>query len=494
VPPGRVHAIVRHPEYVEAISETVTIKSGGEASVHVVLRQGGMLEGRVIEEDRTPVAGARIELAATRGSLERVTYTADDGTFAFAAVPDQVLLSVARPEAPGDIVARVEVDIPDRERQEVVITLPKLREAVVIHVSDDRGYPLDRVEVRVVSLDVEVPLRRTLFTNDDGDAELRDAAGLPLRVTLLRPTKAPLIEQVERAPVKLPFTLSEAVSARGEVTGKRDRLEGAYVSLYTASGVRTAKTDFEGAFTIEDLAPGRARLVVDHPEFAPAEVAVTIAGDAAHPADLGAIDLAEAGEIEGVVLDPEEEPVAGARVSQGSVPSFLPLGPLPRGIVLTDKEGRFTLRGLPEGNATISAYTADLGRGFLDGVPVRAGRTTSGIQILLPGDPPTAREPKGAGSVAITLGERTEQKRKVVVVMSVPTGSEAELAGIEPGDRLIAVNGLDVRSIEDARRRLTGPLGEDVVIALGREGGAPGSRDPAQTSWLTRVRRERVRR
>jgi S1-C subfamily serine protease len=162
--------------------------------------------------------------------------------------------------------------------------------------------------------------------------------------------------------------------------------------------------------------------------------------------------------------------------------------------VLTDREGRFTLRGLPEGNATISAYTADLGRGFLDDVPVRAGRTTSGVQIQLPGDPPAAREPKGAGSLAITLGERTEKKRKVVIVMSVPTGSEAELAGIEPGDRLMAVNGLDVRSIEDARRRLTGPLGEDVVVMLGREGGAPGSRDPAQTTWLTRVRRERVRR
>jgi len=496
VPPGRVHAIVRHPEYVEAISETVTIKSGGEATVHVVLRQGGLLEGRVIEEDRTPVAGARIELAATRGSLERVTYTADDGTFAFAAVPDEVLLSVARPEAPGDIVARLLVDIPDRDRKDVEIVLPKLREPVVIHVSDDRGYPIDRVEVRVVSLDVDVPLRRTLFTNDDGDAEVRDATGLPLRVTLLRPTKAPRIEHVERAPARLPVTLSEGMSAKGEVTGKsgRDRLEGAYVTLYTAAGVRTTRTDFEGAYTFEDLSPGRARLLVEHAEFASAEVAVTIAGDPDHPADLGTVDLAEAGEIEGVVLDPEEEPVAGARVGQGSVPTFLPLGPLPRGIVLTDRDGRFTLRGLPEGNATISAYTADLGRGFLDDVPVRAGRTTSGVKIELPGDPPAAREPKGAGSVAITLGERTEGKRRVVIVMSVPPGSEAELAGIEPGDRLIAVNGLDVRSIEDARRRLTGPLGEDVVVSLGREGGAPGSRDPAQTSWLTRVRRERVRR
>src|SRR6185436_11766352 len=104
IPPGRVHAIVRHPEYVEAVSESVTVKSGGEASVHVVLRQGGTIAGRVLEEDRTPVAGARIELAATRGSLERVTYAADDGTFTFASVPDEVLLSVARPEPPGDVV------------------------------------------------------------------------------------------------------------------------------------------------------------------------------------------------------------------------------------------------------------------------------------------------------------------------------------------------------------------------------------------------------
>jgi hypothetical protein len=50
------------------------------------------------------------------------------------------------------------------------------------------------------------------------------------------------------------------------------------------------------------------------------------------------------------------------------------------------------------------------------------------------------------------------------------------------------VNGVEVRSIEEARRRLTGPLSEDVVVLLARDG------DRGEARWLTRVRRERVRR
>jgi hypothetical protein len=78
---------------------------------------------------------------------------------------------------------------------------------VTIHVADDRGYPLDRVEVRVVSLDLAEPIRHTLFTGDAGEAELQGAMGLPLRITLVRPGKAPQVEAIESAPAKLAFTL-----------------------------------------------------------------------------------------------------------------------------------------------------------------------------------------------------------------------------------------------------------------------------------------------
>jgi hypothetical protein len=494
VPPGKVRVIVRHPGYLEAESALVALASGGEARVHVVMRTGGSIEGRVLEEDRRPVPGARVEVSAIHGSFERVTTTAEDGTFAIAAAPEEVLVSVSRREAPGDPAARLVVEVPQDARREVEVVLPKLRDPLALRVTDDRGYPLGRVEVRAASLDPAVALSRTVFTADDGQAEVPGAGGLPLRLQLTRPTNAPKIVELESAPKSLTVALDRGVLGRGRVTARdgRDRVEGAEVTVHTATGPRHAKTDAEGAYEVPDLAPGRARIEVSHAGHARAEAVRAVAGDFDHPADLGAVDLAEAGEVTGEVVDAAEAPVAGARVGRDKVPTFLPLGPLPPGIVTTDKKGRFTLAGLPEGDVRLEAYDTELGRGALDGVSVRAGRTTSRVTIVLGGGGPVAPEPKGAGSLAVTLGERSGAGGKVVVIVMVPPASEAELAGLEPGDELVAGNGRPGGSIEPARQRLSGPLSEDVVLELARdEAGGPGT---PRATLHTRARRERVRR
>src|SRR5262249_19377390 len=154
--------------------------------------------------------------------------------FAFAAVPDEVLISAFRAETPSDVATRVVVSIADRERKKIEIILPKVRDTISIHVADDRGYPADRVEIRALSLDVGVPLRRTIFTDKDGDAELPDAVGLPLRFTLVRPTKAPKIEEVEAAPSKMKFELSDGIRGKGEITARdgRDRIPGASITVF----------------------------------------------------------------------------------------------------------------------------------------------------------------------------------------------------------------------------------------------------------------------
>ena len=501
VTPGRIQVLARHPSYVDGASEIVTLKPGGEVHVRVVLKQGGALEGRVVEEDRTPVAGARIELVATAGSVERITFAADDGTFAFAAVPEEVLISVARPDSPGDIVARIVVDVVERGRNEIEIVLPKARESLRLRVTDDRGYPLDRVEVHALSLDLDAPLRRTAFTDDDGATEVPGALGLPLRLTLSRPGKAPRTVVLEAAPRDLTVALAEGKKARGTVTARdgRDWLEGADVVVYTSTGQKRTQSDAEGVFEVSDLAAGRVRIAVTKDGYAPAEVLAQIGDDADRPTDVGAIDLQPAGEVEGMVVDEEDEPIGGARVARDAVPSYLPLGVLPPGIVVTDRQGRFVLGGLPEGNVTLEAYTADRGRGVVEDVPVRADRTTTRVKIVLPPPDEEKKDARGAGSVAITLGERDEGGSKAIVIVMVAPGSEAEIGGLMPGDRLLEVNLKRARSIEGVRRVLTGPLTEDVLISVLRSYDAPSrgakvERVPEPETLLFRVRRERVRR
>jgi hypothetical protein len=501
VTPGRIQVLARHPSFVDGASEIVQLAPGGEITVNLVLRQGGSLEGRVVEEDRTPVGGARVELVAMTGALERVTFAADDGTFAFAAVPDEVLLSVSRPESPGDVVARLEVTVNERGRNEVEIVLPKAREGMKLRATDDRGYPLDRVEVHAVSLDLAAPLRRTVFTDDDGSAEVPGAYGLPLRLMLSRPGKAPVSQVVESAPHELTVVLPDGKKAIGVVTARegRDWVEGAEVVVYTMAGPKRTQSDAEGAFEVGDLPAGRVRIAVSHEGYAPAEVVAQIGDDVVRPTEVGAIDLMPAGEVSGVVVDEEDEPVPGARVAMNAVPSYLPLGPLPPGIVVADRQGRFVLGGLPEGNITLEAYAADRGRAIVEGVPVRAERTTSRVKIVLPAPDEEKKEAKGSGSVAITLGERAEGNTNVVVIVMVAPGSEAEIAGLMPGDQVLEVNGRRVRTIEGARRSMTGPLAEDVLVVVLRTydiptRGAKVEAAPEPETLVMRVRRERVRR
>ncbi|HXN34172.1 MAG TPA: hypothetical protein VN894_20060, partial [Polyangiaceae bacterium] len=66
--PGRLRAIVRHPQFVEAQSEPVTLAPGGEVEVEIVMHGGGALEGRVVDAHNRPVE-ARVSVSATRGTL-----------------------------------------------------------------------------------------------------------------------------------------------------------------------------------------------------------------------------------------------------------------------------------------------------------------------------------------------------------------------------------------------------------------------------------------
>lgn len=485
VTPGRMRAIVRHPEYVEGISDVVTLTPGGVAEVKVVLHEGGRLEGRVVDDRDFPVGGARVDLAAVKGTTVRTTVTADDGSFAFAAVPLEVTLTVERPSADSQRAAvRRSLTLHEDKRETVVIVLPAEREAVQFKVTDEHDNALENAEVQVTSLAPEIPLKRTNFTNAEGLLSVPDARGLSLRVRCDLPGFVPASRTVDAASEMIRVVLKRGVVVTGRITSVRGRrnLQGAIVTVISEGQRRVALTNDEGQYTIRDVAPGAVHLHVEHDDFAAVDrdSVVKTTGRTDRAFELEDIDLAEPGEVSGLVLDRNGNPVGGARVATYPVPAYLAAGTLPTTMVVTRHDGRFTLKSVPAGTLTLHAYAPSVGRGSSTPVEVIAGRETRDATIRLTSnsgdDVPTGQ----TANVAITLAEQSG----AITVASVAPGSEAERAGIIAGDALVAVEGIRPESLGDARSRLAGSDGSDVLLEFLR-GGSP---------FRLRLAREPVRR
>jgi protocatechuate 3,4-dioxygenase beta subunit len=489
--PGRVRAIVRSPEFVEAQSDVVSLAPGGEAHVEVVMHQGGSLEGRVFDAHDQPVAGARVIASAATGTLERATSTARDGTFAFAALPASVSLTVGSDDE-DQPETRVPVTIVEGSRQEIVVHLPEKREGLAVNVVDDRGFGIDAAQVTALSVAADTPARATAFTDAHGDATLRAMRGLPLRVEVRAPSRAPRLLVTDGKEESLRIEMVPSESASGQVVAARggDAIVGAEVTLRTEFGVKRTRTDADGAFVLSALAPGNANMDVRADGFAPVATPVVVPDTGGRRAfAIPRIELQTEGVVEGDVVDGHGAPVAGARVSTGHVPTWLLVGANRSGagaFAVTDARGRFSLHQIAEGSVALEAYAPGVGRARSGDVAVTSGRVTDGIHLVVTpsvDDAQDSGDPSAAsGGVAVTLGETSAPTE--VVVVSVVDGSEAERAGLATGDVLVAVDGAPVPRMQDARARLSGPIANDVLISVRR----------GDSALTLRVAREAVRR
>jgi hypothetical protein len=467
--PGRVRAIVRHPEFLESQSDLVALAPGGESHVDVVMREGGALEGRVLDAHDRPVDGARVVISATSTTLERATRTASDGTFSFASAPAALSLRASARDDDAPEV-RMNISVPEGGRQQVTVRLPEPRDPLPITVVDDRGSPIATAQITASSLSTDSLLRTTVFTGAEGQAAVRGARGIPLRVEVRAPSHAPRVLTTDTATDTLRVELAPGESATGEVVtaSGTEPIPDAEVTVYTDLGARHTRTDARGAFTLTDLAAGPAQLRVRAEHCAPVDQAIAIpnsGGDRPYP--LGRVALAGECVVEGNVVDGRGNPVVGARVARDRVPTWLRLGSNPQGLAITDDRGRFRLGELPEGTVTLEAYGPDVGRTRAT-VNLVAGRPNDEVHLTIQSSPDegSVSELASSASLAVTLGETSSPVE--VIVVTVVEGSEAERAGIAPGDVLLTVDGAAVVSLDDARTRLSGPAADDVLVTVRR--------------------------
>ncbi|PKN32193.1 MAG: hypothetical protein CVU63_20025, partial [Deltaproteobacteria bacterium HGW-Deltaproteobacteria-20] len=225
--------------------------------------------------------------------------------------------------------------------------------------------------------------------------------------------------------------------------------------------------------------PGSLRLRVDHEDYVSSERTFEVSkpSDVERPVQLDRMDLELAGIVEGEVVDDRGNPVAGAKVSKDEVPEYLPMGPLPPGVVATDEKGRFRLGGIAEGDVTLEGYAPGVGRGKEDRIAVRKERTTTRVRIRL--EPAGGKAgPAVVAGVAVTLAAPASGSGALVT--GVSSGSEADRAGIRVGDMIVRIDGVVPDDERDAMHRLRGPERQEVVLGIQREQGMVELRVPRE--------------
>lgn len=471
VTPGRVRVLARHPEYTDAFGDVITVTPGSTGHVDLVMHRGGSIEGRVLDARGRPASGMEVTALATHGSMERGARTASDGTFAFAAMPEAVTILVSDPADPGEPLARVIVDVADGRRTEVKVTLPEPRPPLKVRVVDSRGKGVSSAIVTAASADEKQSLHATGFADENGELVIPRGQGVALRLDVRAPSFASRRVQSDARKEPLLVTLEPSVIVTGVVeTPRGEPIPGVEITANADVGAMHAQTDKDGAFRFTELGTGTIRFLARKAGRAPADVEAAVATTRVdRPFALPKIVLAEEGIITGVVVDESGKPVQGARIAKDSVSTYLAASPGGAGgqaaFAVSGKDGTYRLGELPGGDLTFEALLSDVGRGTAT-AHVDAGRTTRDVKIVIAKTAEEGSREHAAGGVAVTLGETADPVE--VVVVAVASSSEAERAGLLPHDVLLEVDGHAVTQMREARRYLSGPLADEVVLRIRR--------------------------
>lgn len=153
--------------------------------------------------------------------------------------------------------------------------------------------------------------------------------------------------------------------------------------MFRMNGTSKRQSDPKGEFTLEGLTPGSYTIVAKADGLQDLlKEGVDVRGG--ETTDVGELTLEAGGVIKGkVVSKPEGLPVAGAAVRVKGAGLFDPrnFGGNRAGSVMTDLAGRFEIRGLPTGQATIIVEPAGLAKAEVSGINISPGSNPDEITV-----------------------------------------------------------------------------------------------------------------
>lgn len=342
----------------------------GRAPVRLVLLRSRSAFGRVVDRQDRPLPEVEVKLSPggpAAGGGEAVTARTDgEGKFMVAEIPALELDLEARKEGFGPRTVRG-VEVPPGRGPVDLGTLVLTPGAVVAGAVRDRGgRPVAGASVWLEEDRGGAPpgLRRVLrgepaaTTGEDGRFRVADLEpGRRIHLAARKEGFVPAMVRGVEAPTREPVSLVLDPASRVSglvVTGEGQPVAGAQVELAGAepppgvAGVprrssddsRSAVTEADGRFTLDEVAPGAFEVRATAEGYQPAKpVALEVVSG--KPVEGVRLVLAPGATLEGLITDRGGHPVPGTRVTAG--PSA----------AMADADGRYRATGIPPGPRTV---------------------------------------------------------------------------------------------------------------------------------------------
>lgn len=339
----------------------------------VVLPTGGSISGRVLDAEGR---GIPAQVLARGGDWAEETLAGADGSFSFTSAPLGLVDLMARPgPRTGAIRGQSETIVEGGQSPGVTIRCPR-GQTLRGRVETAQGQVAAGAELLIWPEVGSARDARRAICGSDGAFEI---SGLTPGELLLCARKGeqsegpvPVLVPLGADPDPLEVRLQENAQPLGRVVDATGQaLAGASLSLSRTGSKLSVTSQDSGDFAFPAAPSGDYELVVRKEGFVTLRDRVRFLPGGPRLW----VELLQGASVTGRVLDPEGEPLEGARVEA--------LAPDVRA-VRTDAQGHFRLRGLPPGGVRVRASAKPHGAGVADVFLAPGQRADQDVVLVRP--------------------------------------------------------------------------------------------------------------
>ncbi len=407
VPPGSYDAISIRPGYSIPLA-SVNIAANDKAVKNFIATQVARVSGTVLDENKRPVAGSRVEGGAVSresmmmmgpmrmgGAIDQTAISGPDGTFVVRLEPDADVQIHAMKKGYPIVRSSTMRLAPGERKSGLLLTIP-LGFEVSGRVTDRNGNPLSAVSIasaesqpggpsffRQVNMAGPREEENLPKTGSDGRFSIRVKEG-SYNFTFKREGLAAKTlrgQQINASTKPIDVTLDPSVEISGRVTRGGAGVEGVRIGVFGPDSRSSTETAPDGTFRITDLTPGQMMLNAIKPDEFIQQIQPVTA-----PASDVVIEIPPGGRIAGRVVDKQtRQPVtnfdAGVSAARGGG-GMVFMGP-PMSRHFTTDDGSFTLENVPPGQTNVVVNAAGYVAGRVSNVNVEEGKTVADVEVQM---------------------------------------------------------------------------------------------------------------